>query len=344
MNTSAATVHLVERDLRLSVPPHARTAALRAALVTETRIAEALAQRSRGMLALVERLAQQALAESADIPEARQRLDGLCRSMRGALASGETATEGDLRALAEETLGAFDMAAGPRILIEGPAVALDPEARRLVSLALFDLASRSERYGALGLADGRVALAWTAEAGGGLRLTWREFGARPAAELLRRGSGGALQALLADSFGAPLRERAAPFGLVAELFLPARVVRDPAAPTPRRVLVAVADRAAAVTLTALLLACGVGEVGAAPNAAEASDALAAGGVDLLCVDDATAEALPQMARAPVLVVAPTGAAARTAGPVLRLPTSATRLAEAMASVMGATRSAGYSLT
>ncbi len=136
------------------------TAALRAALITETRIAEALAQRSRSVVDTVDSLARRALAGASDIADARRRLETLTRSLREGLAAGEIPEAGDLRRLAETTLAGFDFGPGPRIAIDGPAAVLAPEARRLVALALFDLASRSERFGALADPLGRVALDW----------------------------------------------------------------------------------------------------------------------------------------------------------------------------------------
>ena len=257
--------------------PATRNAALRAALTTETCIAEALTQRSRGLVTLFERLTQRVLDEASDIADARVRLDVLCRSLDSALMSGEAGDEGDLRALAIRTLGAFETGAGPRILVEGPLVTLDPEAGRVVSLALFDLASRSLQFGALGADEGRVALEWDLSADG-LRLTWREFGVRPGTERLRHGAGSSLQALLADRFGTQLRQSETPFGMVAELPLPAWTLWESAGSTPRRVLVAATDATAAVTLSALLMASGgVFQIAVTRSPAEASAALAPAG-------------------------------------------------------------------
>ncbi len=267
MNASVDTADSRPDAAPRALPPLSRNAALRAASVTETRIAEALA-RARDIVTLVKQLTRRASADAADLAEASDRLDGLCETLRVALTVGEPAAAGDLRTLAVRTLGAFDMAEGPRILIEGPPIALHPEAMRVVSLALFDLASRGVRFGALGVGEGRVALDW-AEDGGGLHLTWREFGVRPGSERLRRGPCGALQELLADRLGAPLRQLETPFGLVAELAIPAWAIREGAGPTPRRVLVAVEDAAVAAALSPPLMACGVREVGTVCTVAEA---------------------------------------------------------------------------
>lgn len=215
----------------LPVAPRAAVASLRAALTTETRIAEALAQRSRGLVDLVEALARRALAEAADLADATARLDALSRRMHAALAEGESARGADLAGLAERTLAPFESGAGPRIAVIGPAVALEAEAARLVALTLFELAALSVRRGALAAPDGRASLRW-GWAATGLRLSWRECGGPPA-DGLRLGAGAGLLPLLEERFGAPLRVRPSPLGLHADLTLP-RGDAEPCATTCAR--------------------------------------------------------------------------------------------------------------
>ena len=309
------------------------TAALRAALIVETRIAEALAQRNREVLDTVDSLVRRALADASDVPEARRRLEAVTRSLREGLAAGETGETGDLRRLAESTLVGFDFGPESRIAINGPAVVLSPEARRLVALALFDIASRSDRFGALSDPMGRASLDWRTLPDGDLRLTWREFGV--VSDLRRmRGAGGQLLDLLSQRFGGPMRLRTIPGGLMAELTLPAEDILLLATP-PRRALVAVSEAATALTIAALLHARGVGEVAIARRPLETVGALAAGGIDLLVTDDPAvicdAPGLPP----PTIFVQPPDAPAPAAdSPVIRLPASATRLAAAMAAALG----------
>ncbi|MBP7000366.1 hypothetical protein [Amaricoccus sp.] len=193
---------------------------LRAALRAETQIAEALAQRSRGLLDVVEALARRALAEAGDIAEASARLDALSSRMREALAAGETVGGGsDLAALVERTLAPFETGAGPRIAAGGPAVGVSAEAARLVALTLFELAGLSMRRGALSGAEGRVLVAWSRWRSG-LRISWRDIGGPPVESGLRLGAGASLLPLLEERFGAPLKVRQTPLGLRAELTLP----------------------------------------------------------------------------------------------------------------------------
>ncbi len=199
-------------------------AALRAALRTETRIAEALAQRSRGLVDLVEGLARRALDGAADIPDARRRLDIVARSLREGLDAGSVAQAGDLRKLVETTLAAFDFDEGPRISIEGPPAILTPQARRLVALTLFDLASRSERFGALATRNGRVAVDWRQSHDRSIRMCWREVGGDPKVAPILRGAGGPLLEMLKERLGWPLSFRSGDHGLEAELVIPSHVL------------------------------------------------------------------------------------------------------------------------
>jgi two-component sensor histidine kinase len=64
-----------------------------------------------------------------------------------------------------------------QIAIDGPAVALKPEAAQHLGLALHELAANAARFGALSVPDGRVSIAWGRVAsadGEALRLDWRE--------------------------------------------------------------------------------------------------------------------------------------------------------------------------
>lgn len=316
------------------------TAALRAAIVAETRIAEALAQRSRSVVDTVDSLARRALGDAVDIADARRRLDVVTRSLREGLAAGEMAEAGDLRRLAETTLAAFDFGAGPRISIEGPAAVLAPEARQLVALALFDLASRSQRFGALADPLGRVSLEWRMLRSGAMRLTWMEFGAPAGARGMRRGAGGPLLELLRQRFGGPLRVHATPSGLTAELTLPVGDITVLAGPSPRRALVALRDTTAALTIAALLYALGVGDVLVARDARDAAEALSEGRVDLVVTDDAEFGACLGNARpATILVLGAGTAVAAGTGPVLRLPANASDLTAALIAAVGPGRAA-----
>jgi PAS domain S-box-containing protein len=63
-----------------------------------------------------------------------------------------------------------------RVAIAGPSVALAPGAAQPLAMALHELATNAAKYGALTSPAGRVRIAWTPTADGGLQLRWTEVG------------------------------------------------------------------------------------------------------------------------------------------------------------------------
>lgn len=130
----------------------------------------------------------------------------------GALARAQTLlaadrwTGADLRALLTAELGPFilDVVEGgaarsvppgaPCATLEGPEVALPPRAAQPLAMAVHELATNAVKYGALSVAGGRLAVAWSlGRSPGGetmLRLSWEETGG-PALDRVpaRRGFG-----------------------------------------------------------------------------------------------------------------------------------------------------------
>ncbi|WP_293679240.1 sensor histidine kinase [uncultured Phenylobacterium sp.] len=97
-----------------------------------------------------------------------------------------------LQEVAERAMRPYAGAAG-RIVLAGPQVWLAPGAALTLALVFHELATNAVKYGALGLAGGRVALGWTFEAGDArLALTWSESGGPPVALPTRRGFGSRL--------------------------------------------------------------------------------------------------------------------------------------------------------
>ena len=101
----------------------------------------------------------------------------------------------------------IEMSAGPHgaadrrpFSIAGPDFRLRPKSAVALSMAMHELATNAAKYGALGVPDGHVDIAWQVD-GGRFSLTWRESGGPPVKPPTRRG------------FGSRLIER----GLAAEL-------------------------------------------------------------------------------------------------------------------------------
>ncbi|MCB4820733.1 PAS domain-containing protein [Roseicella aerolata] len=116
----------------------------------------------------------------------------------------------------------------PRILVEGPALTVVPEAAQAIGMAMHELATNASKYGALSVAGGQVALDWqVAESEGRLRLRWQERGGPtlagppPVAGFGTR----VLQATLERQLGGALRRAWRAEGLVVEAELPLASLR-----------------------------------------------------------------------------------------------------------------------
>ncbi len=81
-----------------------------------------------------------------------------------------------------------------RFRIEGPSLALAPQATLSLSLLLHELTTNAVKYGALSVEGGSVGLSWRIEDGAekAVVLTWQEQGGPPATAPTRRGFGARL--------------------------------------------------------------------------------------------------------------------------------------------------------
>jgi two-component sensor histidine kinase len=87
-----------------------------------------------------------------------------------------------------------------------------------MSMILHELATNAAKYGALSVEDGRIEIAWRAEPGGGLRLTWREHdGPPPPKALAATGFGSRLITELSRQLGGEASRDWTPTGLSFEL-------------------------------------------------------------------------------------------------------------------------------
>jgi two-component sensor histidine kinase len=94
----------------------------------------------------------------------------------------------DLQTVIEEVLAPYH----GRIELHGKTIRISPKTTLALSMVLHELAANATRHGALSASTGRVALAWTIEAGKSgttMILSWRESDGPPVAEPARRGFG-----------------------------------------------------------------------------------------------------------------------------------------------------------
>jgi two-component system, chemotaxis family, sensor kinase Cph1 len=81
----------------------------------------------------------------------------------------------DLRAIAEEELGAYAAERGTDIIIDGPRTVLSPSAIQALAMTLHELATNAAKHGALSVPEGRLRLAWQVPRDGAmLEIQWEE--------------------------------------------------------------------------------------------------------------------------------------------------------------------------
>jgi len=156
-----------------------------------------LNHRVKNMLAVVSGIAHQTVRASTTLPEFSKAFAGRLESLARAheiLTSGAW-ERASLGALAEALLGSYAQPGDGRARIAGPEVMLSPRQFMSVSMILHELITNATKYGALSVAEGRIALDWRDEADGRIGLDWKETGLADIAEPAHRGFGSRMIAL-----------------------------------------------------------------------------------------------------------------------------------------------------
>jgi two-component system CheB/CheR fusion protein len=165
-----------------------------------------LQHRTRNLLAVIQSIAQQTLANGPALETFATRLAALGR-LQGLIgeANGNLIDLSDIVRLEFEALGVTD---ADRITVSGPGVPLSFRSVQTIALVLHELATNAIKYGALKDGEARLALNWdvrpAAAGGGALVIDWIESGLRTPPDASRTG------------FGRQLIEKALKFTLHAD--------------------------------------------------------------------------------------------------------------------------------
>lgn len=107
-----------------------------------------------------------------------------------------------------------------RFTIGGPDIDLNPRQALALALALNELATNAQKYGALSVSSGTVRVAWTTE-GEAFRLSWHEAGGPAVTKPARQGFGTrVVTTMLAEDFGGKVDMTYEPAGLTCALMAP----------------------------------------------------------------------------------------------------------------------------
>lgn len=160
---------------------------------TEKLLTAELEHRTKNLFAIVQALATRTLRGTPILDEARKafvgRLQALARSNVRQAASVWSGAR--LDEVIKSELDHF----ADRITIDGPEIALAPQAAQNFALAIHELATNAAKYGSLSDPGGEVTIGWTVAndgGGGALQFRWQERGGPPVTLPKRKGFGTSL--------------------------------------------------------------------------------------------------------------------------------------------------------
>jgi two-component system CheB/CheR fusion protein len=168
-----------------------------------------LSHRVKNTLSVVASIASQTAASSSTLEAFLEAYLGRLHALASThdLLSERRWEDAPLSELVKAELQPYADVDSPRVSIVGPVVLVKPRAALTLGMVVHELATNSIKYGALSVADGRIAIDWSVRGRGVLRrleLTWVERDGPVVSEPMRRG------------FGSELIERAVAFELSGE--------------------------------------------------------------------------------------------------------------------------------
>lgn len=161
-----------------------------------------LNHRVRNILALIRGLVSQSNGDGISTSDFIRTLDSRIQSLARAhdQITARRYGPGSLKTLIDLEVSAYAEIRRERVALSGDDVLITPAAYTVLALVFHELMTNAAKYGALS-DNGRVAVAWTANDDGSLKITWREQGGPVVTAPTRRG------------FGTTIIERSIPFEL-----------------------------------------------------------------------------------------------------------------------------------
>lgn len=184
--------------------------------------------RSKNLLAIIQAMARQTVKDSLSAVEFENRFSTRLRglSLSHELLASQNWRGASLRELAEGHLSHLRERHGDRIGVEGPIVFVRPEAAQNIGLALNELSSNAQRFGALSGDQGTVRLEWHIDTGEtqpqNLHMQWTESGGTAAVRPPARQGFGTkvMERVVARALDADVTISYEPSGLLWSLRIP----------------------------------------------------------------------------------------------------------------------------
>ncbi|MGC2157903.1 MAG: HWE histidine kinase domain-containing protein [Pseudolabrys sp.] len=189
-----------------------------------------LTHRSKNLLAVIQAMARQTARHTGSVEtfltQFGARLQALAESHD--LLIRESWYGASLGELVRSQLGGYLDGLATQISIEGPAIAIKPEAAQNLGLALHELAVNAAKFGALSAPTGRVAITWNRLEnvdGNAVELDWREKLGPKVRTRRRKGFGSmVIERNLARALDAKVDLEFDPDGLHCHIVIPANQI------------------------------------------------------------------------------------------------------------------------
>lgn len=182
-----------------------------------------LNHRVKNTLATVQSIAAQSLRGSPSAGPVREAFEARLMALSRAhdVLTRESWEGASLREIVEGAVSPFRGPGEARFRLVGPDLRVAPRTALALAMSLHELGTNAVKYGALSGPEGEVAVEWSIEDGGSLRLSWRETGGPPVAPPTRRGFGTRLvERQLAAEFGGAVSLEFRPEGVVCAIEAP----------------------------------------------------------------------------------------------------------------------------
>ena len=95
----------------------------------------------------------------------------------------------ELHDLIAKELAPYRKGNGSRLVVEGPALVLEPSTAQIIAVLFHELTTNAVKYGALSVGKGRIAVSWAHPEIGRLVLRWTETGGPTVSPPTRKGFG-----------------------------------------------------------------------------------------------------------------------------------------------------------
>ena len=173
--------------------------------------------RTKNILATVQAAVQ--LTHAENVAEFRKSIEGRIQALANVhrLFVESRWAGAELHELVAQELAPYRRGDGTRVNIEGPKLLLEPNAAQTIAVVCHELATNAAKYGALSVADGRIAVAWNSTSDGRLVLRWNETGGPPVTMPTHEGFGTRVVAKMVQQSKGEVRFDWRPEGLACEV-------------------------------------------------------------------------------------------------------------------------------